>query len=187
MECSSLELALRRIRTIEQTFAELEGFTDKSTREVSKDFQSILESKTSSKPLNNNAGTNNINELIGEYSIKNELDENLVKAIIQQESGFQPNVTSKAGAMGLMQLMPGTAKGLGVNNAYDPEENIAGGTKYLRNLLNKYDGDTTKALAAYNAGPAAVEKYNGIPPYAETQNYVKNVLGMYEKYKTQGL
>ena len=186
MECSSLELALRRIRAIEQNFAELSGFADNSLKEDSKDFQSILESKTD-KPVKSTAGTDSINELIGEYSIKNELDENLVKAIIQQESGFQPNVTSKAGAMGLMQLMPGTAKGLGVNNAYDPEENIAGGTKYLKNLLNKYDGDTTKALAAYNAGPAAVEKYNGIPPYTETQNYVKNVLGIYEKYKTQGL
>ena len=186
MECSSLELALRRIRTIEQNFAELNGISVRNSNGASGDFQSILEAKTD-KASKGNAGTNNTNELIGEYSIKNELDENLVKAIIQQESGFQPNVTSKAGAMGLMQLMPGTAKGLGVNNAYDPEENIAGGTKYLKNLLNKYGGDTTKALAAYNAGPAAVEKYNGIPPYAETQNYVKNVLSTYEKYKTQGL
>ena len=85
--------------------------------------------------------------------------------------------------MGLMQLMPGTAQGLGVTNAYDPEQNIEGGTKYLKGLLDRFDNNKSLALAAYNAGPNAVKKYGGIPPYQETQNYVKCVLGKYERMK----
>ena len=187
MEGSSLELALRRIRTIEHNFAELNDFARVGVPKKVENFQSVLDTATENVKNATPANESMIDELIGEYSLKNELDKDLVKAIINQESGFQPNVTSKAGAMGLMQLMPGTAAGLGVKNAYDPEENIAGGTKYLKNLLSKYNGDTTKALAAYNAGPNAVAKYNGVPPYMETQNYVKNVLNTYQKYKTQGL
>lgn len=123
-----------------------------------------------------------IDGLIEQYSNKNSLDKNFVKAVIKQESGFQPKVTSHCGAMGLMQLMPATASSLGVNDAYDPEQNIAGGTKYLKGLLDRFGGDKSLALAAYNAGPNAVKKYNGIPPYKETQNYVKNIMGTYQKY-----
>ncbi|MCM1003334.1 MAG: lytic transglycosylase domain-containing protein, partial [Candidatus Gastranaerophilales bacterium] len=96
---------------------------------------------------------------------------------------FNPNATSHCGAMGLMQLMPATAQGLGVTNAYDAEQNIEGGTKYLKGLMDRFGNDKSLALAAYNAGPNAVKKYGGIPPYAETQNYVKSVLGKYEKFK----
>ena len=85
--------------------------------------------------------------------------------------------------MGLMQLMPATAQGLGVKDAYDAEQNIEGGTKYLKGLMDRFDNDKSLALAAYNAGPNAVKKYNGIPPYAETQNYVKKVLSKYDTYK----
>ena len=111
------------------------------------------------------------------------VDPALVKAVIANESGFNANATSKTGAQGLMQLEPGTAAELGVTNAYDPAQNVWGGTRYLRGLLDRFHGDVRLAVAAYNAGPGAVEKYNGVPPYAETQSYVQNVLDSYQKYK----
>lgn len=113
------------------------------------------------------------------------VDPALVKAIIANESGFDANATSKTGARGLMQLEPGTAADLGVTDAYDPAQNISGGTRYIRGLLDRFHGDLRLAIAAYNAGPGAVVKYNGIPPYAETQQYVENVLDAYQKYKAQ--
>lgn len=104
----------------------------------------------------------------------------LLKAVSMAESCFNPNATSKSGAMGIMQLMPYTAEELGVKDAYDPEQNIMGGAALLARYLKKFDGNTSYALAAYNAGGNAVEKYNGIPPYKETQNYVAKVLGYLE-------
>ena len=105
------------------------------------------------------------------------VDVELLKAMAKAESDFDPNATSRSGAMGIMQLMPGTAKGLGVTDAYDPEQNIMGGAKYIASLLEKYDGNVSYALAAYNAGSGNVDKYGGIPPFEETQNYVTKILG----------
>ena len=117
--------------------------------------------------------------MISGIAKKHGVDEKLVKAVIRQESGFNPKAKSHCGAIGLMQLMPATAKGLGVTDPYNPVQNVEGGVRYLKNLLGKYNGNVILALAAYNAGSGAVDKYDGVPPYAETQNYVKNILANY--------
>ena len=120
-----------------------------------------------------------IMEIVNRTCKKYDMDPKLIEAVIKQESGFNKDAKSKAGALGLMQLMPKTAESLGVNDPMDPEQNIEGGVKYLKGLLEKFHGNKILALASYNAGPNAVEKYGGVPPYKETQNYVRSILSMY--------
>lgn len=117
--------------------------------------------------------------MIDELAQKYDVDPKLVQALVKQESGFNPNAKSKAGALGLMQLMPTTAQGLGVTDPMDPKQNLEGGVKYIKSLMNRFNGNVILALAAYNAGPNAVKKYDGVPPYRETQNYVRSVLSNY--------
>jgi len=114
--------------------------------------------------------------IIKKAADKYNIPERLIKSIIKQESNFNPYAVSRKGAKGLMQIMPETAKLLGIKDVFNPEENIEGGVKYLRMMLDRFGGDLVKALAAYNAGPEAVEKYNGMPDYTETKNYIRNIL-----------
>lgn len=120
-----------------------------------------------------------INNIIAKAAEKYNLPEKLIKSVIKHESNFNSMVVSGAGASGLMQLMPATARGLGVKDIFDPEQNVMGGSKYLRQMLDKYDGDIRLALAAYNAGPGNVDKYGDLPPFKETQAYVLKVTDSY--------
>jgi soluble lytic murein transglycosylase-like protein len=121
-------------------------------------------------------GSTSFDDVIKQAAAKEGIDPTLVKAVARAESNLNPGAVSSAGAKGVMQLMDGTARELGVRDSFDPAQNIAGGAKYLKQLLNRYGGDVKRALAAYNAGPGAVDASGGIPPYAETQAYVQRVL-----------
>lgn len=124
------------------------------------------------------AAKGQIGNLLVSSAQKYGVDPKLLSAMAEVESGYNPDAVSSTGAVGVMQLMPSTAASLGVQNPYDAKQNIDGGAKYLKELLNDFGGNVRNAVAAYNAGPAAVRKYHGVPPYAETQNYVSHVLDL---------
>jgi soluble lytic murein transglycosylase-like protein len=124
-----------------------------------------------------------MDEVINAVSSRHHLDPDLINSVIHAESGFNPRAVSPKGAQGLMQLMPQTASRLGVVNSFDPNANIEGGTRYLRELLERYNFDLIKALAAYNAGPQRVEQYHGVPPYYETQAYVARIIRDFNRKK----
>jgi soluble lytic murein transglycosylase-like protein len=130
----------------------------------------------STRPVLSGSGREQYDPLINEHATRHSLRPDLVRAVIQVESGFNPRARSPKGAMGLMQLMPATALEYGVSNPYDPDQNIGGGSAYLHDLLDRYNGNEELALAAYNAGPGAVERYGQqVPPYRETRDYVKRI------------
>lgn len=165
-----------------------EKYQDRSEyTEIKIDYEPIYvptEYKNYSSPSQYTSG--NIDALIKTYASRYMLDENLILAVIRVESNFNPNAVSRAGASGLMQLMPATAAEMGVTSIFDPAQNIAGGTQYLSKMLGIFGNDLSLALAAYNAGPEAVKKYNGIPPYSETQAYVRKVLSHYQGFASGG-
>lgn len=134
-------------------------------------------------PAATGAGTTPYDGLVAAAAQRHGLDPALLHGLIRAESGFDPSATSGAGALGLAQLMPGTAAALGVTNPLDPAQSIDGGARYLRQQLDAFGGDPVLALAAYNAGPGAVRRYGGVPPYAETQTYVQKVTGYADAYR----
>ena len=154
-------------------------------------FETYLQKNNASLPIlkaGDNSGNvpESFEKMIETVSSRYQVDPALVKAVVQSESNFDASAVSAAGAQGLMQLMPETAQDLGVEDALDPMQNLEGGVRYLKQMLNQYDGNVSLALAAYNAGPGAVAQYEGIPPYEETQTYVNRVLEQYRSKMTAG-
>ena len=152
-------------------------FTIRSTR------SSLVTNPYGSVVFDSSAGfaaPKHLTAVIQDASRKHGVDPRLVAAVVRRESAWNENAVSHVGACGLMQLMPATARYLGVNNIFDARENVSGGTRYLRTLLDTFNGDLDLALAAYNAGPGAVQRYRGVPPYRETRAYVAAVRGTYE-------
>ena len=154
------------------------------TRLTGQSARATLE-RSSRRPSKKNRGRTDIDQLIAVTAIRNELDSALLKAVVHAESSFNPRARSRRGALGLMQLMPRTAKHYGVRNAFDPKQNLTGGARHLRDLLNRFNGNETLALAAYNAGETAVKRHGGIPPYAETRAYVRRVQRLRRTYQQQ--
>ncbi|QOI36630.1 lytic transglycosylase domain-containing protein [Leptospira interrogans] len=185
-EIPNVQLVLSRIQEIENRF--VKEAPTQSKEQTKNSFDSILKSEQeksiSSLEKEKNFGKDlknikpSLAKIIHQESEKNNLDPRLVQSVIKAESDFKTDAVSPKGAIGLMQLMPSTANLLGVEDPFDPAENVAGGTKFLSNLLNKYK-NLDHALAAYNAGPSAVDRYAGIPPYKETRNYVEKVKKFY--------
>lgn len=174
MAYNGMQQIVQRIQSIEARIDSITGQSSRSALVSSSggaSFRDALHSQTvQSLPATQ------WDSLILEASAKYGVDPGLVKSMMMAESSGNPNALSSAGAMGLMQLMPATAESLGVTNPWDPAQNIMGGTRYLRGLMDRF-GDPELAVAAYNAGPGAVRKFNGIPPYPETQGYVARVMG----------
>lgn len=148
-----------------------------TVQQFARTSQKLATSSADQKPVD-------LNQVVNEASGRYRLDPDFVNSVIKAESGFNVRAVSRKGAQGLMQLMPGTASQLGVSNAFDPQANVDGGTRYLRELLERYNFDMVKALAAYNAGPQRVEHFGGVPPYSETRAYVARIVRDFNKKKT---
>jgi soluble lytic murein transglycosylase-like protein len=165
------------------------SFTDVATAQITgyekdQSFVTLPPPKPGPQPYIAAHSSADLNQVVNSASAAYRLDPDLVNSVIHAESGFNSRAVSRKGARGLMQLMPSTASTLGVDDAFDPEANVGGGSRYLRELLERYNFDLVKALAAYNAGPARVEQYNGVPPFHETRAYVARIVRDYNRKKT---
>lgn len=161
----------KQVKPVQQTNSTFGDMTDQMANILPTEEQRLLNGITVSR--------NDIDHLIEYYSNKRNIPSSLVRSVIDVESGFDPEAVSTKGAMGLMQLMPSTVMDMGVENPFDPEENIKGGTAFLKSLLDSYKGDYKLALAAYNAGKATVDKSGGVPDNKETKDYVRKVIDIY--------
>jgi soluble lytic murein transglycosylase-like protein len=184
----SAEAVTARVSQIQAMIGTLYGdpVTGGATAPSSTTFASALQQAAAPPATVASAGGSSTpyDGLIADAAQRNGVDPSLLKGLIRQESNFDPGARSGAGATGLTQLMPATAAGLGVGDTTDPAQAIEGGAKYLRQQLDRFGGDEAKALAAYNAGPGAVDRFGGVPPYAETQGYVQKVLGYAQQYRS---
>jgi soluble lytic murein transglycosylase-like protein len=198
----SIEAVMSRVSQLQSMLAGTTPPAPSTTASSSASFASALQSATNSTPDGSAslasmgtttspistssslpAGTPYAAEITA-AATANGIDPALLAGLVKQESGFNPNAGSGAGARGLTQLMPSTAAGLGVNSVLDPVQSLNAGAKYLKQQLDTFGGDVTKALAAYNAGPGAVQRFGGVPPYSETQNYVRIVQANAASFRT---
>lgn len=157
--------------------------TDRRFKLFMRDFKKDKELRTKFRLAGCSGNPAEYESIINACSLEYGVDKSLVKAVIHAESGYNPNAVSRAGATGLMQLMPKTAQGLKVNDSFNPKDNIRGGVRYLRFLLDTFKGDVSLALAAYNAGMSKVAKFGGVPPYSETRSYIGKVLNYQKSYQ----
>jgi soluble lytic murein transglycosylase-like protein len=160
--------------------ADRDGYVDVPTSEIDRFEKDLSPAAAGQTP---HSSRQEMTEVINTVSSRHHLDPDLIDSVIHAESGFNPRAVSPKGAQGLMQLMPQTASRLGVADSFDPGANVEGGTRYLRELLERYNFDLVKALAAYNAGPQRVEQYHGVPPYYETQAYVARIVRDFNRKK----
>jgi len=177
-------------RRVQRSNAEQPTGFDRETEARLREFSRLRRSEFPLQAMNQatdaNMSRDEIEVMAREYADASGVPPSLVNAVIEAESSYNPRAVSPRGAMGLMQLMPDTARDLGVENPFSPEQNIRGGVALLQRLLQRYNGDYTRALAAYNAGEGAVDRYNGVPPFEETRQYVNRVINAYRRNSDSG-